>query len=134
MANTIMTIIGGVTQEVNVAEAKNGKMARINVGVNKSYPKQDESMYFSVTAFGQAAEFAAKNIKKGSRVMITGEFNTDDWVDKNGVKKTSLNITAYNVSFAPGGEYSRKTDSDNVVSRSNKVNYDAAANQEGLPF
>ena len=53
--------------------------------------------WFRVTIWGDRAERAAEQFRKGNRVFVEGRFRTREYDAKDGTKRTSLEITADNV-------------------------------------
>ena len=53
--------------------------------------------WFRVTIWGDRAERAAEEFRKGNRVFVEGRFRTREYDAKDGTKRTSLEITADNV-------------------------------------
>ena len=56
-----------------------------------------EAEWFRVTAFGRLAETTANMLTKGSRVYVEGRFQSREWEDNSGQKRTSLEIMANDV-------------------------------------
>jgi single-strand DNA-binding protein len=50
-----------------------------------------------VSVFGDRAERAAEQLRKGNRVFVEGRFRTREFEGQDGQKRTSLDITADNV-------------------------------------
>lgn len=69
---------------------------------SKSNDGQPVTDFFNVTAWGKTAEFCGRYLKKGSRVLIEGRIQNDNYEDKNGVKHYSVNINVDNIEFAGG--------------------------------
>lgn len=55
--------------------------------------------WFRVTAFGKTAENSNKYLKKGKLVMVHGKVRMEEYTDKEGNKRTSLEVTADDVVF-----------------------------------
>ena len=53
--------------------------------------------WFRVTIWGDRAERAAEEFRKGNRVFVEGRFRTREYDAKDGTRRTSLEITADNV-------------------------------------
>ena len=53
--------------------------------------------WFRVTIWGDRAERAAEEFRKGNRVFVEGRFRTREYDAKDGTHRTSLEITADNV-------------------------------------
>jgi single-strand DNA-binding protein len=73
------------------------------VAVNQSTKNQqtgewtEETDWFRVSVFGDRAERAAEQLRKGNRVFVEGRFRTREFEGQDGQKRTSLDITADNV-------------------------------------
>jgi single-strand DNA-binding protein len=50
--------------------------------------------WFRVSVWGDRAERAAENLRKGNRVFVEGRFKTREFEGRDGQKRTSLEITA----------------------------------------
>lgn len=57
----------------------------------------DKEQWVRVTVWDQAAEHVAESVVKGMRVVITGDIYTEKYTDKDGVERTSTNVTAHEV-------------------------------------
>jgi single-strand DNA-binding protein len=53
--------------------------------------------WYRVSVFGDRAERAAENLRKGNRVFVEGRFKTREFEGNDGQKRTSLDVTADNV-------------------------------------
>lgn len=53
--------------------------------------------WFRVSIWGDRAERAAEEFKKGMRVLVEGRFRTREYEAKDGTKRTSLDVSADNV-------------------------------------
>lgn len=77
-------------------------VANFALAVNRSYTKADgskvESMTkYQVSVWGDQAENVAESLQKGSRVMVTGYLDMEDWTDRDGNTRTTARITASEV-------------------------------------
>lgn len=86
----VVTLTGYVGQDPDVKYTSNGKaVANISLGVKKNFT--DGTNWIKCTAWGKIAELFEKNVRKGSRLLITGELNID-YYEKDGVKCTAPNV------------------------------------------
>lgn len=51
-----------------------------------------ETSWFRCTAWRDMAENIASSIQKGDRVVVTGQVSAREWEDRNGDKRTSVEI------------------------------------------
>ena len=74
-----------------------------SVAVNQSTKNQqtgewiEATDWFRVSVWGDRAERAAENLRKGNRVFVEGRFRTREYEANDGQKRMSLDITADNV-------------------------------------
>ena len=68
-----ITISGRLTGEVAERTSASGKNY---VTFSIAWNKKDKVLFFQVSAFDNAAEFAKKFLKKGSPVEVTGELDS----------------------------------------------------------
>ena len=78
-------------------------VTQFSVAVNQSTKNQqtgewiEETDWFRVSVFGDRAERAAEQLRKGNRVFVEGRFRTREYEGQDGQKRTSLDVTADNV-------------------------------------
>lgn len=61
--------------------------------------KEEATIWFRVTTFGKLAEICTQYLVKGKEVVVMGELRTDEWEDRDGKNRTSLEINAQDVFF-----------------------------------
>ena len=72
----------------------NGKrMAKIRVAT-KPRRKDSETNWWSVTLFGHSADYALNYLDKGDLVMVEGGVSLRKYEDREGQKRTSVDIVA----------------------------------------
>lgn len=105
MAFSKVMIIGNLGRDPEMRYTPNGRpVTEFSVAVTHSSRDQqtgewaDEATdWFRVTVWGDRAERAAEQFKKGNRVFVEGRFRTREFERKDGTKGISLEITADNV-------------------------------------
>jgi single-strand DNA-binding protein len=106
---TIVTIVGNVARDPELRFGSNGgnAFAKFSVAVNRRKKKGDDyeelTSFFDVLCFGEQAENVASCITKGTRVVVTGQLDIEDWETKDGKKGRTVQITADEV--APSLRY-----------------------------
>lgn len=97
---TQVTIVGNVARdpELRFGAGSGNGFAKFSVAVNRSKKKGDDweelTSFFDVVCFGEQAENVAANITKGTRVVVFGKLDIEDWETKDGKKGRSAVITA----------------------------------------
>lgn len=60
---------------------------------------QDNTEWFTVTAWDRLAERVNENLAKGRRVFVDGRFSTRTFTGNDGQQRTSLEVRAFRVIF-----------------------------------
>lgn len=60
---------------------------------------QDITTWFRCTVFGKLAELCGQYLSKGSLAYIEGRLSQNEYTDKNGNRRTSLEVKATEVQF-----------------------------------
>lgn len=97
-------IIGNLGADPEMRYTPNGRpVTQFNVAVNQSTKNQqtgewvEATDWFRVSVWGDRAERAAENLRKGNRVFVEGRFKTREFEGRDGKARTSLEITADSV-------------------------------------
>jgi len=79
--------------------------------------QQDQTTWFRVTLWGARGEVASKFLTKGSPVYIEGRLRMEEWTDRDGKTRQSLEVNATEMQFIganrppdEGGSMSRGDD------------------------
>lgn len=103
--------MGRTTKDPEVRCTKDGKaIATINLAVDRRFNK-DVTDFFKCTAFGKTAEFIEKYIRKGTKVVIEGSVQNDNY-EANGVKHYGTNIIIESIEFAESKKNNDAPDDD----------------------
>ena len=123
--------IGRLTRDPELKYTPSGKAyCRMGVAVNRSYKSGEEvkedTLFINIVSWGKQGENCAQYLTKGRRVAINGELRSNNWVDKEGVKKYGFEIAVDTIQFLDGkkngqddneysqGEAEEEVDPDNV--------------------
>ena len=78
-------------------------IARFSLAVDRRYKKPGDEVtadFFNCTAFGKQGEFVEKYLKKGTKVVVTGRIQNDNYTNKDGQKVYSVQIMVEEIEFA----------------------------------
>ena len=77
-------------------------IARFGIAVDRRFKKggDAEADFFNCTAFGKQAEFVEKYLKKGTKILLSGRIQNDNFTNRDGQKVTSVQIIAEEIEFA----------------------------------
>lgn len=125
--------------EVRYSQSENPMaIARFGIAINRRFKRQGETDcdFFNCTAFGKTAEFVEKYFRKGTRIILSGRIENNNYTNENGEKVYSVQVLVEEVEF---GE-KKTSDSQSVVNgANNNSNNDDFMNipdgvEDGLPF
>lgn len=132
-------LMGNLTRdpEIRYTQGENSMaVANFSLAVNHKYARkgEDDCDFFNCTAFRKQAEFIEKYFKKGSRMLLTGRVQNNNYTNKNGEKVYSVQIMVEEVEF--GGAKGSSTPSDKNVNRDIDVDFTNIPDgvDDGLPF
>lgn len=96
-------LIGNLTRDPELTETSSGtQICRFGMAVNRQYTSSDgerETDFFNVTAWRGTAENIARYCKKGHKVAVLGSVQIRSYEDRDGVKRTAVDIVAQDVEF-----------------------------------
>jgi len=98
--NTI-TISGNVGRDPELKYSGSGT-AVVKFSVADTTGKDDnkKTLWHDVVVFKEQAEHVAASVKKGSRVIVTGRLDKNEYTGKDGVKKQRVEVIADDVSIS----------------------------------
>ena len=73
---------------------------------DKAGEQQDITTWFRVTVWGKQAETVSKYLTKGRSVYVEGRMHVEEWTDKDGKQRFTLELNASDVRFLDGGQSS----------------------------
>ena len=111
MNNVVM--IGRLTKEpeLKYTGSNNTALCNFSIAVDRSFAKKDDEIkadFFNVSVWGKIAETCSKYLKKGRQVAIKGRFQNNNYTDKDGVKRYSVELVAEQVDFIDWGDKSKE--------------------------
>lgn len=91
--------------EVRYTQSRKGEqmaVARFTLAVDRRFAKEGETGadFFTCTAFGKLGEFAEKYLKMGTKILLTGRIQNDNYTNKNGEKVYTTQIMVDEMEFA----------------------------------
>lgn len=123
MTNKLI-IIGNLTKDPDYSVLQNGTpMCRFTVAVNRR--GGDEADFFRVTTFRKNAENCAAYLSKSRKVCIVGEVHIGEYADRDGVKRTSVDVLASEVEFLSPKDEERLVKKEETFEQ---------VNMDSLPF
>lgn len=111
--NTLIQM-GRLTKDPESRETNAGTVTRFSVAVDRRY-KKDTSDFFNYTTFGKTAEFARDYLRKGTKVLISGRVENNNYTDKDGRKVYGFQFVAEEIEFAESKKAAEQQDSGFVT-------------------
>ena len=70
---------------------------------DKTGEMQDQTTWFRITLWGRQAETASQYLTKGRPVYIEGRLRVEEWTDRDGKARYTLEVHANDMQFIGGG-------------------------------
>ena len=97
-------LMGRLTRdpEMRYGQGSSTAVCRYSIAVDRRFKRdgQPEADFFNCTVFGKSAEFAEKYFKKGTKIVISGSIQNDNYTNKDGQKVYSTQIIVDEQEFA----------------------------------
>jgi len=99
MADCTVTLVGNCTKDPELRYVSTGTaVTSFGLAVNKRFQRNgewtEETSFFNVSAWGQLGENIAASVAKGTRLIVFGELKQREYEDKNGDKRSTVEVTA----------------------------------------
>ena len=91
-------IYGNLTRDPEMRALPNGTpVTSFSVATNRVYKdkngaKQESVDFHNIVVFARQAETVAQYLRKGSPVFVEGRIQTDEYTDKDGIKRKSTKV------------------------------------------
>ena len=90
-------LVGNLTRDIELRYSQGG-MAIANTAIATSRKftvngeKKEEVCFVDITFFARSAEIANQYLRRGSKILVEGRLNFDQWVDQNGQKRSKHSV------------------------------------------
>lgn len=77
-------------------------IARFSLAVDRRFKRagEPEADFFNCTAFGKQAEFVERYLKQGTKMVVVGRIQNDNYTNRDGQKVYSVQIMVDELEFA----------------------------------
>ncbi|MCR5055038.1 MAG: single-stranded DNA-binding protein [Lachnospiraceae bacterium] len=97
-------LMGRLTRdpEIRYGAQNNTAVARFSIAVDRRFKREGQPTadFFNCTAFGKQGEFVEKYLKKGTKILLDGELQNDNYTNKEGQMVYGMQIIANSIEFA----------------------------------
>lgn len=139
-------LMGRLTRDPEVRYSQGASqtaVARFSVAVDRRFKRDGEpdADFFNCTAFGKQAEFIERYLHKGTKVVLSGRVQNDNYTNKDGQMVYSVRIMVEEIEFAESKAASGDGGYTPAVGRPEPsaagdgfMNIPDGVDDEGLPF
>lgn len=97
--------MGRLTHDPEVRYSQNASqtaIARFSIAVPRKFKREGEPDcdFFNCTAFGKQAEFVERYLHKGTKVVVVGRLQNNNYTNKDGQMVYSVQIMVEEIEFA----------------------------------
>jgi single-strand DNA-binding protein len=127
-------LIGRLTKDPEIRTSGNYTIASFSIAVDRKYKREGEAEvdFFNCTAFNKTAELVEKYCKKGTKMVVEGRIQNDNY-EKDGVKHYGVKIMVDSLEFAES-KCASSTPSTKVEVTGDEFVDAASGLTEELPF
>lgn len=127
-------LIGRLTKDPEIRTSSNYTIASFSIAVDRKYKREGEAEadFFNCTAFNKTAEFVEKYCKKGTKMVVEGRVQNDNY-EKDGVKHYGVKIMVDSLEFAESKSANNAPSAKVEVTGDEFVDAASALTEE-LPF
>lgn len=89
--------------EVRYSQGQNPTaVARFSIAVDRRFKREGEpdADFFNCTAFGKQGEFVEKYLHKGTKIVISGRLQNDNYTNKEGQQVYAVRVMVEEIEFA----------------------------------
>lgn len=98
-------LMGRLTRDPEVRYSQGASataVARFSIAVDRKFKREGEpdADFFNCTSFGKQAEFVEKYLHKGTKVVVVGRIQNDNYTNKEGQQVYSVRVMVDEIEFA----------------------------------
>jgi single-strand DNA-binding protein len=120
-------LMGRLTRDPEMRYGQSGTgIASFSLAVDRRFKRegQAEADFFNCTAFGKQGEFVEKYLKKGTKVLLEGEIQQNNYTNKDGQEVRSYQIITNSIEFAESKNATQAGGGDNSFAPSTDAGSD----------
>ena len=98
-------LMGRLTRDPEVRYSQGANqtaVARFSIAVDRRFKREGEpdADFFNCTAFGRQAEFIERYLHKGTKIVLVGRIQNDNYTNKDGQMVYSVRVMVDEIEFA----------------------------------
>lgn len=92
-----VVLVGNLTRDIELRYSQSGMaIAKTAIATSRKFTsngeKKEEVCFIDLTFFGRSGEVANQYLRKGSKILVEGRIQFDQWVDQNGGKRSKHSV------------------------------------------
>jgi single-strand DNA-binding protein len=96
----LVAITGSLGRDVEMRTTQTGKqVANFSVAVSDGWGENKRTEWINIVAWDKLAELCSNYLHKGSKVLVVGKYQSRQWEDKDGNKRTAVDVVARDIEF-----------------------------------
>ena len=140
-------LMGRLTRdpEMRVSQGDNAlNIAKFSLAVDRRFQRngEKETDFFNCTAFGKQADFVDRYLKQGTKILLVGRIQNDNYTNRDGQKVQAVQIIAEEIEFAESKNASAGRSEGNSEFQGRPsapvsegfMNLPDSGDDEGIPF
>ena len=129
-------LMGRLTHDPELKTTPNNvSVTTFRIAVDRNYTKPSEERqtdFLDIVAWRQTADFVTRYFRKGSMIAVQGSIQTRQYEDKQGNKRTAVEIIAENVSFCGSKSENSNTATSYTPNAENATQGELSGNFESV--
>lgn len=96
-------LMGRLTRDPEMRYGQSGNgVCSFSIAVDRRFKRegQPDADFFNCTAFGKQGEFVEKYLRKGTKIVLDGEIQNNNYTNKDGQTVYNVQIIANSIEFA----------------------------------
>ena len=95
----IVVLVGNLTRDLEMKFTQGGMaIAKTAIATSRKFKsntgeQKEEVCFVDITFFGRSAEIANQYLRKGSKILVEGRLQFEQWTDQNGQKRSKHGVT-----------------------------------------
>jgi single-strand DNA-binding protein len=106
---------GNVGADPQFKSTEKTNICNFRIAVNDKYKKDAPPQWFTITAFGKTADFVNSYVKKGTRVLVEGKIQMEEYTDKEKQKRLFVSIISDNIEILSSKEGSKEEPKNDLL-------------------
>lgn len=134
--NTVI-FCGRLTKDPETRYTQDKKaISKFSLAVDRRYKVEGKPScdFFNCSTFGKLAEFVSKYLVKGTKIILEGEIQNNNYTDAKGVNHYNVQIIARNIEFAESKKNTTQSNTSPQEASTGFMQVDESISDDEIPF